>query len=323
MATALTLTGLTGYVEENAFELLSKAVLQTNLAQYITVRAGLQGNSADIPLLADDFALVNDAAGALTGYYCGWNDNGNTTLSQVNMKIAHPKVQRAYCVNTLRDTFMSQQLSAGAQGGEESLPFEAVAANYFTQRVTKYNEDYLISGAVLGGPESGDSEITYTGIQGQCAAAVTAGTMTGINQAAWTASNAYDLAMAIYAAMPAELMMRDDNILVLNPADYKALVAGMVAENLYHFNVNDRELFLPATNVRVVMSSGIPTGGSSVNFKFLTSGANIIMGTDLTSDFDEFRVWYSQDNDEVRASMKWAVGVAIVQPELVIAVNEQ
>lgn len=312
MATTLTLTGLTGYVEENAFELLSKAVLQTNLAQYITVRAGLQGNSADIPLLADDFALVNDGTGA----YCGWSDNGTTTLSQVNMALAHPKLQRAYCVNTLRDTFMSQQLSAGAYGGEESLPFEAVAANYFTQRVTKYNEDYLIVGDTL-------SSTAYVGIQGQCAAAVTASTMTGINQAAWTSANAYDFAMAIYAAMPAELMMRDDNILVLNPADYKALVAGMVAENLYHFNVNDRELFLPATNVRVVMSSGIPTGGSNVNFKFLTSGANVIMGTDLTSDFDEFRVWYSQDNDEVRASMKWAVGVAIVQPELVIAVNEQ
>lgn len=112
MATSLTLTGLTGYVEENAFELLSKAVLETSLSQYITIRAGLQGNSVDIPLMSDDFALKNDAAGALSGYYCGWADNGTTTISQVNMKLAHPKLQRAYCVNTLRDTFMSQQLSA-------------------------------------------------------------------------------------------------------------------------------------------------------------------------------------------------------------------
>lgn len=327
MATTLTLTGLTGYVEENAFELLSKAVLETNLAQYVTVRAGLQGNSVDIPLLADDFALTNDAAGDLTGYYCGWRDNGTTTISQVNMKLAHPKLQRAYCVNTLRDTFMSQQLSRGAQGGEESLPFEQVAASYFTSKVTNYNEVFLIQGATLGGSLSTDSEITYNGLKAQAAAAVTATTMTGLNQGKWVAGtagsgeiNALDAAMAVFDAAPAEIMMRDDNFLVVSHAAYKALIGAMVKANLYNFVGNERELFIPSTNVRVVPSAGI---ASTDNFKLLTSGANIIMGTDLTSDFDEFRVWYSQDNDEVRASMKWAVGVTIVQPELCVAVDEQ
>ena len=316
MATTLTLTGLTGYVEENAFELLSKAVLETNLAQYITIRAGLQGNSVDIPLMSDDFALVNDGTGA----YCGWNDNGTTTISQVNMKLAHPKLQRAYCVNTLRDTFMSQQLSAGAQGGEESLPFEAVAANYFTQKVTNYNEVYLIQGDQL-------SSATYTGLKAQAAAAVTASTMTGINQGKWVAGtagtgeiNALDAALAVFDAAPAELMLRDDVFLVVSHAAYKALMGAMVKANLYNYTGNVNEVYIPSTNVRVVPSAGI---ASTDNFKLLTSGANIIMGTDLTSDFDEFRVWYSQDNDEVRASMKWAVGVAIVQPELCIAVDEQ
>lgn len=317
MATTLTLTGLTGYVDENSFELLSKAVLETKLAQYVTVRAGLQGNSVDIPLLADDFALKNDGSDA----YCGWADNGTTTISQVNMKLAHPKLQRAYCVNTLRDTFMSQQLSRGAQGGEESLPFEQVAANYFTQKVTNYNEVYLIGGDTLGG-------VTYNGLQGIAAAAVTAGTIPAgqaLNQGTWVSGtagageiNALDAAMAAFAAAPAEIMMRDDNVLIVSPAAYKALIGAMVNKNLYHYTGDVNELFIPATNVRVVASAGI-TG----NFKLLTSGANIIMGTDLTSDFDEFRVWYSQDNDEVRASMKWAVGVAIVQPELCVAVDEQ
>lgn len=316
MATTLTLTGLTGYVEENAFELLSKAVLETSLSQYITIRAGLQGNSVDIPLMSDDFALVNDGTGA----YCGWSDNGTTTISQINMKVAHPKLQRAYCVNTLRDTFMSQQLSAGAQGGEESLPFEAVAASYFTKLVSNYNEKYLILGDQL-------SSVTYTGLKAQAAAAVTATTMTGLNQGKWVAGtaganeiNALDAALAVFDAAPAELMLRDDVFLVVSHAAYKALMGAMVKANLYNYTGSVNEVYIPSTNVRVIPSAGI---ASTDNFKLLTSGANIIMGTDLTSDFDEFRVWYSQDNDEVRASMKWAVGVAIVQPELCIAVDEQ
>lgn len=316
MATTLTLTGLTGYVEENAFELLSKAVLETNLAQYVTVRAGLQGNSVDIPLMSDDFALKNDGSSA----YCGWSDNGTTTISQVNMKLAHPKLQRAYCVNTLRDTFMSQQLSAGAYNGEEALPFEAVAANYFTQKVSNYNEIFMILGDTLGG-------VTYGGLKAQAAAAVTATTMTGINQGKWVAGtagsgeiNALDAALAVFQSAPAEIALRDDNILIVSVAAYKALLGAMVKANLYNYTGNVNEVFIPSTNVRVVPSAGI---AATDNFKLLTSGANIIMGTDLTSDFDEFRVWYSQDNDEVRASMKWAVGVAIVEPGLCVAVDEQ
>lgn len=320
MATALTIGNLANYVEENAFELLSKAVLETNLAQYITIRAGLQGTSVDIPLMEDDLTLSYNS---VTSDWCGWADNGTTTLSQVNMKMFRPRIQRAYCVNTLRDTFMSQQLSAGAYNGEESLPFEQVAANYFTKGVTNINENYLIKGSTVGG--------TFKGLKTQAADAVTAGTIIAgqaLNQGTWVASespstgqiNALQAAMDVFTAAPAEIMMRDDNILIVSHAAYKALVGAMVTANLYNFVGDERELFIPSTNVRVVPSAGIPT---SDNFKLLTSGSNIIMGTDLTSDFDEFKVWYSQDNDEVRASMKWAVGVKIVEPALCVAVDEQ
>jgi hypothetical protein len=311
MATTFTITDLQGYVEENAFELLSKAVLNTNLAQFIQVRAGLQGNNVDIPVFNDDFAVQADTS-------CAWADNGTTTLSQVRMELMHAKVQRAYCVQSLRDTFMSQMLAPGAAAGQESLPFEAVAADFFTKNLSKWNEGYLINGY----------STTHDGIQDILAAAVTAGTIPAaqaLDQGTWVPGtagtgelNALVGAMAIFAAMPFEIALRDDLILVMSPADYKALVGAMVNENLYHYTGSVNEVVIPGTNIKAVPSSGATSG-----FKFLTSGNNIIMGTDLTSDFDEFKVWYSQDNDEVRASMKWTVGVTVIQPELCVAVNEQ
>ena len=51
------LSGLTQYVDETSFELISKAVLGTNLASYVDVRAGLKGNSVAIPLLEDTFTV--------------------------------------------------------------------------------------------------------------------------------------------------------------------------------------------------------------------------------------------------------------------------
>jgi hypothetical protein len=40
------------------------------------------------------------------------------------------------------------------------------------------------------------------------------------------------------------------------------------------------------------------------------------MGTDLTGDFEEFRIWYSQDNDTMRTQMRFKLGVAITETDL-------
>lgn len=315
---ALNIDGLATYVEENAFEMLSKAVLETNLAQYVQVRAGLQGDAVKIPIMSGEFSPVADTS-------CGFTDNGDTILEQIPMNLYHAKVNRSYCVKTLRDTFLSRQLSAGAFGGNESLPFEAMAADYFVKNLSKWNEGYLING---------DGTANYPGIQSQLATAVTAAdpAVPNLNQAKWVSApdgtggiNALDAVMAIYEEMPDEIALRDDVILVVNPADYKTLVTAMVLKNLYHYAPDSSDLIVPGTNIKVVASSGISsaTALNGVYFKFLTSAQNIIMGTDLTSDFDEFKVWYSQDNDDVRTSMKWTVGVALVQPELCVSVNEQ
>jgi len=45
----------------------------------------------------------------------------------------------------------------------------------------------------------------------------------------------------------------------------------------------------------------------------------LFLGTDLTSDFEQFKVWYSQDNDEVRSLLRWRIGVAVSEPALWVA----
>ncbi len=349
---AFDVTGLSRYVDQNSFELLSKAVLETSLAQNVTVRAGLQGNQVAIPILEDNFIsggydLSNYAASA--SKICGWNPKGSTAITQVTMALAHPIMQRAYCVNTLRDTFMSQQLSRGAQNGIESLPFEEVAASYFTKNVTNYNEHFLINGDTVGTAQAGATpyaDTAYKGFRGLVAAGSGSykwnDTGAGASGAAidqallpWTSGasvadtsvNALDAAMLLFEAAPAEIMMASDLVLVVGVADFKALVGAMVKANLYHYTGDVNEVIIPATNIRVVASSGIgnqaAVGGlTGRNFKFLTTSSNLIMGTDLTSDFDEFKVWYSQDNDEVRSSMKWAIGAAIVDEDLVASLND-
>lgn len=345
---ALTIAGLQNYVEENAFELLSKAVLGSTLSNYVQIRAGLQGNAVEIPLLGDDFATgssyILSGTGANMGQNydtCGWSANGATTISQVPMNLYHAKVQRAYCVQTLRDTFMSRQLSAGAAAGAESLPFEEMAASHFAQGITKFNEYYLINGAASVTDQFSET-VVFKGLKGLAAGS---SAMTKYNDAGgdafeadvvkqWTSAltpatgeiNALDGALKIFEAADPRIMLADDVILVVGYDDFKKLIGAMVNKNLYHYTADVSSVTIPGSNIKVVPSGGIAaataTGVEGHNFRFLTTGSNIIMGTDLTSDFDEFKVWYSQDNDEVRSSMKWTVGVAVVQDDLCVSVND-
>jgi hypothetical protein len=41
----------------------------------------------------------------------------------------------------------------------------------------------------------------------------------------------------------------------------------------------------------------------------LAAASNLYVGTDLLSDAEDFKIFYSQDNDEVRLLAKWKIGV--------------
>jgi len=131
--------GLTQYVDETSFELISKAVLGTNLATYVDVRAGLKGNKVDIPLVDETFNVGDGSA-------CSWDANNTASISQVEMDIYHAKVQHEYCPQVLRDTFMAGKLASGQFGGSESLPYEEVFAGQMVEQLNNWNEKFLING---------------------------------------------------------------------------------------------------------------------------------------------------------------------------------
>jgi hypothetical protein len=295
------LTGLTGYVDENSFELISKAVLGTNLASFVDVRAGLKGNAVAIPLLEDTFNVTD-------GNDCGWSANNTASISQVDMCIYHPRVQHEFCPQALRDTFMAKSLAAGQFGSSENLPMEAVFANYFVEKLQNYNEKYIIAGT--------------TG----CAGIQTPIATSGVNDAAydidWTAATSVAGAQALFEGLPGAVSMADDLVLAVSVGDYKALALGVTQGNYYHISPDMEQLFIPGTNVRVVASAGLKDQTNGLNTRILTRASNIILGTDLTGDFEQFKLWYSQDNDQIRATMKWAIGMAVVEPALAVIANK-
>lgn len=286
---AFNITDITGYVDENSFDLISKAVLETPLADYFNIRVGLKAGDNKIPIMNGDF-FVQD------GGSCGYTTSGDTTITQIDLNLKAAKVNQSYCPETLRTTFLSQSLAAGQFAGNESIPVEQLMAEYFVKKLNNYNENFLING-----------DGAYNGLTDIITVANGATQVTGQT---YTVSNAVSKAQELYSQLPDEVMMMDDLILILSPQQYRVMQLAITQENYYHIAPGG-ELFVPGTSVRIVPSLGCTNAQ-----KFMGSTSTLYLGTDLSSDFEQFRVFYSADNDEVRSLMKWAIGVAVTQPEL-------
>ncbi len=288
---AYDLTGLAAYTDELSFELISKITLQTDLAQYVNVRAGLKGTNVKIPLLSGDFVTAD-------GLTCGFDGTGNNTdITQVDMELVAKKYNQALCATSLQEYFMGQALAAGQMAGNESIPYEEMTANYFVERLTKWNEDFLTQG-----------DGTVDGLEDIIQAANGASSQTTVTPAAWNASNAIAQAQSLYEALPEKSINRDDLIMVVSPSYKRSLALAITQQNYFHIGPND-EVFVPGTSVRVVENSGL----SGRDYAMVGPSQMIIMGCDLTGDFEQFKLFYSQDNDEVRAIMRWKIGVAVTE----------
>lgn len=288
---AFDLSLLTAYVDQNSFELISKAVLTTDLMANITVRPGLSSGTVAINLLDGDLNV--------TDRDCGFNASGDFNYSQVEIIIADKQVKMSICRKDLLDFYMSQQMNPSANS--EDIPAEEVITEYYVRKIKEFNEGFLING-----------DATRDGIRQQVTAANGA-TLQGGTPAAWTASNALSQALDLYDAIGDAVKDRDDLIMIISPVYYRALTRALVAANLFQYNsVTGNEILeLPGTNCKVVKSSGL------VGFNYAVAGPGgfIIAGVGLTDDAENFRFFYDMFEDITKVAAYWRLGIAVHQVE--------
>jgi len=276
------LASLSTYTDELSFELISKAVLQTNVMDYATIRSGLKFGTTTINLL-DGTITVADRA-------CGWNEAGSLVYTQVDIDMQEKQTKQALCPTDLRDYYLAERLSASAHA--EEVPFEEVVANLFVEKIKKWNEDYL-GGKIL-------TDIT-----------VANGAVDSGQTVASTASTIVDDVMDLIDAVPASVLDREDLGVIMSPAYFNMLRRALTAQNLFHFNPADTnsntELMMPGTDFRVIKSSGFSGNG------FVAGPLkDLVVGVGLEDDFDNLKIFYSADNDEVRVMAAWRIGLGVV-----------
>jgi len=291
---------LTAYTEQNRLPLITKAVFAARTAALFTKQVGIK-SAAALNLMDTDAALA-------AGTACGWTASGTTTFSQRNITVAAMKIQEALCPRSLEQYWMQTQLTQGST--YDGVPFEQAFAEQKALRIAEALENAIWSGSTL-----------VTGLLTILNAA-SGSTVSGNTGAvsSITTTNVISVFDNIYNQIPQAILTRNDLVMFCGWNNFRTLIGAFKANTGVMYNqvdlqgLADGDIIYPGTNVRVVAVPGL-TGTNRIVCSYL---GNFFYGTDLLSDEENFSLWYSKDNDEVRFQAAFKVGVQVAYPDLVV-----
>lgn len=219
---------------------------------------------------------------------CGFVDTTDLVLIDVPISVTKKRMGLELCLDDLVNTTLEVHISSGASN--ENLDIEDALLAYFTQVLRKNIQNYVFADSV-------------DGILNKILTSGTAVTTTASSDL----GKLYDL----FEALPADWKNSTEAspIIFISPnlmTGVRSEIITSSAPITSSIEVVNNRFNLPLTNA-VVVATPYLTGTKAVcgiqNYLFL--------GTDLESDFEDTRIWYSNDNETIRFSAHLYLGTAV------------
>ena len=302
---SFSLGALNTYTEQQRLPLITKAVFSARTAALFTKQVGIK-SAATLNLMDTDAAFQ-------TGTACGWNvagaASGTTTFTQRTITVAPLKIQEALCPRSLEQYWMQSQLTAGSN--YDGVPFEQAFSEQKALRIAEALENAIWSGSTL-----------VTGLLTilNAASGSTVSGNTAAISGSITTSNAIQIFDNIYNRIPQAILTRNDLVIFCGWDTFRTLIGALKSTSSVLYNqvdlqgLADGDIIYPGTNVRVVAVPGL-LGYNRMVCSYL---GNFFYGTDLLSDEEQFSIWHSIDNDEVRFQCALKIGVQTAYPDLIV-----
>ena len=307
---ALSFSGLSAYTKQLVQPLLTSAVIGAKTQKLIMdngiVLTGVKGPTA-LPIMDTDAVFATQS--------CSFDASGTTTFSQRTIVPGKIKVEEKICPKDLEQYYTMEILRSGSTYEDFGTPDFAAAylakknariasqletaiwqgdSGSGTANLNKFNglSKLIIAGSPVDANVSG-----FTGITGAAVATV-------------TASNVIACTEGIYKAIPAEVMAKGDATIFVGYDWFRLLVLAYREKNMFSYNPQDANFdgfILPATNVKIEPVNGLNGTGDA----FAMSLSNMALAVDLEAEETNYKLWYSEDNNDVRFRAEFKVGVDV------------
>lgn len=308
-------SGLSAYVEEQNFPLLTKALAGGRTAELMTKQLGVKGTTA-VNLMDVDVNM------AQTGAACSFDADGDVTFTQRNINAKHVKINMEFCPKKLEGFYLRSQLAPGAI--QDSMPFEEQFSNYLVEKIQDEVEKIIWQGDDTSG--SGNLAM-FDGLLIPTASFTDCNT-TAYDSSVLTSLEIGDMVEAIqrvYAITPSAAAAQPDFKIFVGLDKFRLLAAALLSGNgltsgggqlaSYQSDFDPFRMVYPGTNIEVIGVNGL-TGHDGV---YGASLSNLILGLDLDTDTSDagLEVWYSKDNRTIRVACEFIMGTQVAYPDQV------
>jgi hypothetical protein len=301
------LAGLSDYVDQLSTDIIQEAVLSPISIKYMNVIPGIKGTM--------NANLLSETLVVQTGTNCGFTPSGDTTFTVAPLTVQSYKVNQDLCLEQLNTLWLGQFLNAGSYN--EQAPFEQAIVDLQTKQIKRFNEDQLWQATSGTSSYSGFIELFgntpgVVELSGQTALCSITGST--IQEKAGRVLAAVD---SIIDALDRNIFQRDDVVIYMGLNSFKCYLTAIRNVNNFHFTEPQLgkiyEVYHPQTNFKVVGCPGL-------NTDLIAAGPQqyMLVGTDLMSDEDSFRSWWSMDFQAVRIMSAWKLGVQLAFPEFFV-----
>jgi hypothetical protein len=311
---ALDLTGLTAYIDEQNFPMVTKSLIGGRTASMLTPQIGVKGKTK-INLMDVD-VVMQDGSG------CTWLADGNIDLTQREIDAKQVKINLEFCPKELNAYYWRTQMPSGTH--QEALPFEEQFANYLVEKVQNEIEKVIWNGDFAGG--SGNLAM-FDGLLIPTASFTNANAVTGSFPTplitGLSISNILEAIERIYVETPSAAVAKSDFKIFLGTDKFRTLAAALMNGNglssaggqlnNYTSDFDPLRLIFPGTNIEVVGVGGL----EGVNAAYGMSMANAFLGVDLSEDSSKIESWYSQDDRVYRVAIEFTMGTQFAYPDQV------
>ena len=309
---ALDLSALTNYVKENELQLTSAAIFSAKTASLIEARGNVQVGIKS----AETINIMTTDAVFQAGGTCGFNSSGTTTITQRTLTVGKIKIQESICPKTFEAKYTQKALREGS-----SYDYMAYASEYSAQKVQRIGAA-LETAIWTGSTASENGQLNkFNGLVTIIDALGFGGAGDPIDGNAadlttLTTSNVIAAVDAVFAALPAALLDKDDVVIFCGNDTFREYVLALRNANLFHYPVDaaNMELIIPGTAVKLIGVNGL----NGTDKMFGLSMSNLYLGTDMLNEQDRFELFYAKEADEMRFVVEFKLGVQVAFPDEVV-----
>lgn len=295
-------TALPDYVEQHREELIAEAVISAKSADLFTLQTGIKGPTA-LNLIDTDVVFGD-------GSTCGWDNAGETSLSQRILTPKALKVNMSICDKNLLSKWANYLVRVAANKTDADMPFEQEFVDGVIKQVKAGIEKMIYQGdSTATGTTEFDGLIKILSATGEST----------INTTAASSVSAYAFLKQVAARIPAAVLEKEDKVILVSAPMYNAFMQDLVTANLYHYNPGDgaNEYMLPGTDIKVIAVNGL-NDTETYDYAIAGSLSNMFYGVDLQGGEEVFDLWYSKDNREFRFAIEFVAGVQVAYPQEIV-----